>query len=217
MNKIKSILRKYYHRYKEREVRKKLESNCKIDKSAIILPGSNISFSGNKDDRIYLEVGEKSLVCFNAIFETSRGQIKIGNNVNMGYTTIISRNSVTVEDNVTMAWGITLYDHNSHSVDWDERQHDNERCYADTKRYGNPIVSKDWSVVRDAPVRICKKAWIGFNVIVLKGVTIGEGAVIGAGSVVAKDIPPFCIAAGNPAKVIRYLNESQEMKDGVEN
>jgi acetyltransferase-like isoleucine patch superfamily enzyme len=57
-----------------------------------------------------------------------------------------------------------------------------------------------------APVRIEDGAWLGANVIVLKGVTIGHDAVIGAGSVVVHDVPPRVLAAGNPARVIRPLN-----------
>ncbi len=54
-----------------------------------------------------------------------------------------------------------------------------------------------------APVTIGRDCWLGALVVVLKGVTIGDGAVIGAGSVVTRDIPPYTIAAGVPAKVIR--------------
>jgi acetyltransferase-like isoleucine patch superfamily enzyme/coenzyme F420-reducing hydrogenase beta subunit len=53
------------------------------------------------------------------------------------------------------------------------------------------------------PVCIGDNVWLGYRSMVLKGVTIGDGAVIAAGSVVVKDVPPYCIAAGNPAKVIR--------------
>ncbi|MBE6037126.1 MAG: acyltransferase [Clostridiales bacterium] len=55
----------------------------------------------------------------------------------------------------------------------------------------------------EKPVRIGNDVWLGARVIVLPGVTIGDGAVIGAGSVVTKDVPPYCVAAGNPARVIR--------------
>lgn len=56
---------------------------------------------------------------------------------------------------------------------------------------------------RDADVTIGSHVWIGMNSIILKGVTIGDGAIIGAGSVVVGDIPAGCVAAGVPAKVIR--------------
>ncbi len=64
--------------------------------------------------------------------------------------------------------------------------------------------SKD-AVVATAPVRIERNVWIGAAVIILKGVTIGENSVIGAGAVVARDVPPNCIAAGNPARVVKHL------------
>lgn len=57
----------------------------------------------------------------------------------------------------------------------------------------------------DQDVNIGKNVWLGMQVIVLKGVTIGDGAVIGAGSVVTHDIPPNCLAAGVPAKVFKQL------------
>ncbi|MHC8387632.1 acyltransferase [Pseudomonas sp. MDT2-39-1] len=54
-----------------------------------------------------------------------------------------------------------------------------------------------------APVTICRYAWVGGRTIILPGVIIGEGTVIGAGSVVTKSIPAYCVAVGNPAKVIK--------------
>ena len=59
------------------------------------------------------------------------------------------------------------------------------------------------------PVRICDNVWICTGAIILPGVTIGEGSVIGAGSVVTKDIPPYCLAVGNPCRVIRQLEAPQ--------
>jgi len=52
------------------------------------------------------------------------------------------------------------------------------------------------------PVRICRRAWIGQNAFILKGVTVGEGAVVGVNSVVVSDIPPYCVVMGNPARVV---------------
>ena len=64
---------------------------------------------------------------------------------------------------------------------------------------------------RDAPVNIGDYAWIGMNCLILKGVSIGEGAMIGAGSVVTRDVPPFCLAAGAPACVLRRLGPADAM------
>ncbi|WP_081827855.1 CatB-related O-acetyltransferase [Kozakia baliensis] len=57
---------------------------------------------------------------------------------------------------------------------------------------------------RTAGISIGHDVWIGFRAIILPGITIGDGAVIGAGSIVTKDVPPYAIHAGNPAKLIRY-------------
>ncbi|MBD5647376.1 MAG: acyltransferase [Desulfovibrio sp.] len=62
---------------------------------------------------------------------------------------------------------------------------------------------------RDAPVTIGDHAWLGMQCIVLKGVSIGEGAIVGAGSVVTRDIPPRTLAAGAPAHVIRQLDPGE--------
>ncbi len=61
--------------------------------------------------------------------------------------------------------------------------------------------------VATAPIRIGNRVFIGARCIVLKGVTIGDGAVIGAGSVVSKDVPAGALVAGNPATVVRMLND----------
>lgn len=57
----------------------------------------------------------------------------------------------------------------------------------------------------DSPITIWNDCWLGGMVIVLPGITIGDGVVIGAGSVVTKDVPNNCLIAGNPARIIRYL------------
>jgi acetyltransferase-like isoleucine patch superfamily enzyme len=68
-----------------------------------------------------------------------------------------------------------------------------------------PMVSK--------PTKIGDRVWIGANVTILKGVTIGNDAVVGAGSVVTKDIPAKAIAVGNPAKVIKYRQEKLTIQE----
>lgn len=60
-----------------------------------------------------------------------------------------------------------------------------------------------------APIKIGKNVWIGSNSTILSGVTIGNDAVIGAGSVVTKDVPENCVVAGNPAKIIKHIKEDE--------
>ena len=64
---------------------------------------------------------------------------------------------------------------------------------------------KDKTIVKCSPVYIKKNAWIGARAIILPGVTIGENAVVGAGSVVTKDVPANTVVVGNPAKVIKKI------------
>jgi acetyltransferase-like isoleucine patch superfamily enzyme len=65
-----------------------------------------------------------------------------------------------------------------------------------------PIVDQGYVT---SPIRIGRDCWIGCNAVILKGVSIGDGAVIAAGAVVTKDVPPRCLAGGVPARIIRSL------------
>jgi acetyltransferase-like isoleucine patch superfamily enzyme len=60
----------------------------------------------------------------------------------------------------------------------------------------------------DAPIAIGPDCWLGANVIVLPGVKVGEGSVVAAGAVVARDVPPFAVVAGVPARVLRFRDEA---------
>jgi acetyltransferase-like isoleucine patch superfamily enzyme len=65
------------------------------------------------------------------------------------------------------------------------------------------------AAVEARPVRIESNVWIGFESCILPGITIGEGSIVGARSVVAADVPPFTIVAGNPARVVRALTPEE--------
>lgn len=147
-----------------------------------------------------LIIGEQSIVETKIVFERAEAVVYVGDRTYIGSGIISVAESLIIGNDVMFAWGVTVSDHNSHSVIFSERTND-------VVNWLNG--KKDWTSVHCAPVKVCDKAWIGFNSIILKGVTVGEGAVVGAGSVVTKDVPPWTIVAGNPARVIREIPESE--------
>ena len=77
-------------------------------------------------------------------------------------------------------------------------------CY--TAEHALDVERRNRGLERARPITIGDNCWLGGDVKVLPGVTIGEGAVIGAGSIVTKDVPPFVVAVGNPCRVLRPIN-----------
>jgi len=92
---------------------------------------------------------------------------------------------------VFISWGVYFFDNDSHSMDYRHRIVDMDNHLRDWRAgETNYNKSKDWTHVSSAPIKVCRYAWIGMEAMILKGVTIGEGAVVGAGSVVTKDVQP---------------------------
>ena len=114
------------------------------------------------------------------------GKICIGNNVGVSGATISSRCSIIIGDNVLIGSGVLISDNDAHPLLACERN--------------------DFSKTQNAPVVIENDVFIGARAIILKGVTLGQGSVIGAGSVVSRDVPANVVVAGNPAKRIQSLN-----------
>jgi galactoside O-acetyltransferase len=165
----------------------------------------NIRLEDPEEGRIYLIIGDDCIVSGNYIFESKCGKVEIGKHCYIGCSTFISRNGITIGNNVTIAWGCTIYDHNSHSLDYSERRKDIDDELWSLRNGQSIYKNKNWDPVKSSPITICDDVWIGMNCIILKGVTIGEGAVVGAGSVVTKDVPAWTVVAGNPAKIVKTL------------
>lgn len=183
---------------------------CKIHPSSII-NSFFTRFDNPIDDRVYLTIGKDCIVSGSFIFESQEGRVTIGNHCFIGGSTFISHSAIDIGNNVTIAWGGTIYDHDSHSLNYLDRRKDIDNQLDDIRNGRNFICHKDWSKVNSKPIKICDDAWIGMNVIILKGVTIGEGAIVGAGSVVTKDVPAWTVVVGNPARVVKSLIKRDEL------
>lgn len=113
----------------------------------------------------------------------------------IGDKTVISRDGIIacaygihIGKQVTFGPRVTILDHNHGFTEFDQ-------SVMHQPLTGKPVVIEDF-------------VWLGANVVVLAGVKIGKGAVVGAGSIVTRDIPPYTVAVGNPARIVRSLKES---------
>lgn len=146
------------------------------------------------------QIGRESIIRCRISFDSAAGRVVIGDRCFVGASHLVCHTGITIGDDVIMSWGVTIVDHDSHALAWEQRRSD----VADWMR-GH----KRWGAVTIMPVRIADKAWIGFGASVLKGVSIGEGAVVGAGAVVTHDVPAHSVVAGNPARVVRTIGAVQ--------
>ncbi|MGN1317369.1 MAG: acyltransferase [Lachnospirales bacterium] len=123
------------------------------------------------------------------VFARNGGKINIGNNVGLSGVTIYARNSIAIGDNTLIGGNTKILDNDFHPVDPDLRLKNSSENMAE-----KPIVIGD-------------NVFIGCNCLIMKGTKIGSNSTIGAGSVVCGNIPENCVAAGNPAKVIKILKK----------
>ncbi len=144
-----------------------------------------------------LRIGNDCVVRARFDFDGHDGKVEIGDRCFIGASHVVCRDRIVIGDDVVISWGVTIVDHDSHSICWEHRKKD----VTDWLRG-----AKDWTNVRVAPVTISNKVWIGFGASILRGTTIGEGAVIGANSVVTKDVMAYTVVAGNPAKYIKTIS-----------
>ncbi|NRB66542.1 MAG: acyltransferase [Vibrio sp.] len=120
-------------------------------------------------------------------------ELIIGSNVDIGWqTTIAVGRRIVIGDNVRMAGRAFLFGYSGHSL------------HAEKRALGAGDSEKDVG-----NITLHRDVWLGTNVTVCPNVTIGQGTIVAAGSVVTKSLPPFVVAAGNPAKVVRKLSRKE--------
>jgi acetyltransferase-like isoleucine patch superfamily enzyme len=155
----------------------------KYKKSSIKIGTNFVACSNPKNNTI--GVFQKVIIKTN----TSNAVINIGNHVGVSGATISSDKAITIGNHVLIGSGVLITDSDAHAV--------------------NPKFRNDKTKIMSLPVVIEDNVFIGARAIVLKGVTIGEGALIGAGSVVSKNVEAFAIVAGNPATKIGDVRDEK--------
>ena len=115
-------------------------------------------------------------------------KIQIGNNVGMSGVTLVAADKIQIGDHTMIGAETTIVDTDFHPIDMNERM----------RHPTQGMASK--------PIEIGKNVFIGMHTLILKGVHIADGAVVGAGAVVTKDVAAGDIVAGNPARIVRTLN-----------
>ena len=161
------------------EGKKDVQTNHKFN---LAVPFSEEYFSLMRE-LFYNQIGENSIV-YNQLTVVRPKNVKIGKNVTvMNGALMMSAGGITLEDNVLIAANVQLISNNHDPYD----------------RY----------VITCKPILIKEGAWVGAGATILPGVTVGKHAIIGANSVVSKDIPDYAVAVGCPAKVIKYLEKEK--------
>jgi acetyltransferase-like isoleucine patch superfamily enzyme len=157
--------------------------------------------SNYQNDPGLIKIGKHSVINGQLIVNPYGGRIEIGEFCFLGYNSKIQSGiEIIIGNEVQISENVNIVDNNAHEIDYLERAETARKILLDgyhtlTER-GN--ISAKRIVIEDY-------VWINFNCIILKGVTIGKGAIVAAGSVVTKDVPPFTLVAGNPAKVIKEV------------
>lgn len=177
-----------------------ISDGCLIDRDAVLHRTCRISNCHGGENAIY--VGKYSHIRGELLTFGHGGKIQIGSCCYVGENARIwSALSVTIGDRVLISHGVNIFDNDTHPIDDPVARH------AQFKHLVTTGFQKT-AHLNERAVNIHDDVLICCNVIILPGTSIGEGAVIGAGSVVTKDVPPWTLVAGNPARVIRPLNPS---------
>lgn len=170
-------------------------SSLTVAPSARVNPAT-LSFMEN----CRLTIGDQSIVEARVVFERPGGTVNIGSRTFIGGSSLLCASHINIGDDVLVSFGVTIVDHDSHSPVFSKRSQD-VTMWLEGK--------KDWTHVKTNPITIQDKSWIGMHSIILEGTTIGTGAVVGAGSVVTRDVPPYTVVAGNPARIIKTLPDDR--------
>ena len=187
----------FFYKIREKRSKKKFRQNSLIVSNDVaLLAGAHCQNTGAPQ---MVEIGTHCTIgcLLQALFG---GRIAIGNNTYIGTQTIIqSKESVSIGNNVMISNNVLIVDNNNHPIEPEMRL----KMSACEDFMNDELWS--WKYAESKPVIIEDNVWIGRDSRILKGVTVGKGSIVALGSIVTKDVPPYTIVAGNPAKVVKHL------------
>lgn len=171
-----------------------------FSKGGVIYPSAVID--NMRNDASLIRIESNSHVLGQLLLFAHGGQIEIGQNCYIGMDAKIwSAKKISIGNRVLISHGVNIFDSLTHPINASKRhQH-----FLEIISTGHPKHLD----LDEAEIIIKEDVWVGAMSIILKGVTIGEGAIVGAGSVVTKDVKPWTIVAGNPAKLVREIPEDE--------
>ena len=173
------------------------ENDCMLGEGAVLFPTAAIQNNLGRRDAI--RIGKKTYIRGELLTFGHGGDIFLGDFCYVGENTRIwSAGSIHIGDRTLISHNVTILDNDTHPLDEPEARH---RQFLEIISVGHP---KNINL-RERPVFIGHDVLISCHSVILPGVSIGEGAVVGAGAIVTGDIPPFCVAVGNPARVVRKM------------
>lgn len=160
-----------------------------------------------------LTVGSKTMLYNTFQFEAVTGSMVVGDRCCTLPDTVIRIGPGTGYDGPNVWLGNDVFfgprwvtDNSGHSNDIHRRVQDLLQAEEDYLTCGSGVANKDWTSVPMAPVRVEDHAWIGRDAVIFQGVTVGIGAIVGAYSVVTRDVEPWTVVSGNPARVVWKLS-----------
>lgn len=166
------------------------------DKTNFSPTGRCTNLSRNRER---IRIGNNSMLK-GSLFVSSNGRIEIGDHFYLGQKSLIgSERSIRIGNCVIISNDVRIYDNNNHPTSPKARENMSLNGFSND--------NWAWHHAESAPVVIEDNVWVGQYCTILKGVTIGKGSIVATRSVVTKDVPPYTIVAGNPAKVVKQLEK----------
>jgi acetyltransferase-like isoleucine patch superfamily enzyme len=184
-----------------------IPENVVVDETAYV--ETTFSFHLYRSEApVGVRIGRGASTYLGTMFDVGpRGRVSLGDYALVHGARIICDAEVEIGDHALISWNVVLMDSYRVPLDPAARRRELERVPLRARRYLDAAPAAH-------PVRIGRNVWIGFDACVLPGVTIGEGAIVGARSVVMQEVPPFTVVAGNPARVIRHLEAGEGQVHG---